>query len=732
MSPAALPQPPTRLIGRDLEVALIRERLGEDGVRLVTVTGPGGVGKTRLALAAASGLTASFPDGVTFVDLVDLRDPDLVLPTIAQALGIRDGADGPAAQRLPRALAGRRALLVLDNLEHLLAAAPALAGLLAACPGPKLLATSRAALRLRAEHEFALQPLPVAGASGADAAALFADRAAAADPGFTLTEGTARVVTQICARLDGLPLAIELAAVRCAVLPPSALLARLDSRLAVLSGGPRDLPARQRTLRGAIAWSHDLLDERQQLLFRRLAVFRGGATLAGLAAVAETGSETLDVLAALVGHSLVRRHQGPDGEARFTMLATIREFADERLDAAGERAAIWGRLARHVRALVEAAEPELLGIGQPAALSRLDAELGNVRAALAWSVDAEPGAETALRIGGALMVFWTVRGLLGEGRRWLERALAAGGAPDAHRAKALATAGWIGYLQGDFAAARTWLEQSRAIYTRRGDVRGHAWSLAVLAQVLPDVAMGRESFELFRQCADSWGMAFVQHGLGLRAIERDDLDDAQRQLEEGLARFRALGELRGVAIVLRTLAAAVEKRGDTERAARLLDECLDVLVELGDREALARVLHLLGSWALDAGQPAAAARLLGAADGMRASVGMAVPDQGLELLTKRLATVPAQWSAGRALTPAQAVAEGHRHTRTVANRPCGLTAREAEVLGLIAAGRSNQEIADVLVLSVKTVQRHGANIYAKIGARNRAEATAFALRHGIG
>lgn len=717
-----LPVPPTRLIGRDLEVALVRDRLRGGDVRLLTIVGPGGVGKTRVALAAAAGLGAEFGDGVVFVDLSGLRHPDLLLPTIARSLHIPDGGDGTAAQRLPRVLAGRRVLVVLDNLEQLLPdAAATLADLLASCPGPALLVTSRAPLRVRAEHEFALHPLTEAGS-----VALFAERAAAADPGFTLTD--AGVVARICARLDGLPLAIELAAARCAVLPPPALLTRLDERLDTLGDGPRDLPARQRTLRGAIAWSHDLLDEPQRVLFRRLAVFRGGATLAAVTAVAGTAGEPLDDLAVLVGHGLLRRNQGPDGEPRFAMLETIREFARERLLAAGELADVRRRHAHHLLELAEAAEPRLVRAEQPTWLARLDVELNDLRAALAWSVDEEPEAESALRIAAALFVFWSVRGLLTEGRRCVERALAAGPAvSEPVRAKALATLGWLAYLQGDRAAAQASLADSRCRYARLGDVRGEAWALAVLAQVGPDAALGRESLALFRRCDDSWGTAFVLHGLGRRAIEGGEFADAERMLDEALVLFQELGDRRGLAIVLLGLATVVRGRGDGERAARLLDESLDVLLELGDREGMARVLHLLGSTALERGERARASRLLGAADGLRAAVGVAEPDQGRALL----GAAPDGWADGRAMTPAQAVAEARRRPAPAAAPPAGLSARELEVLALIAAGRSNQEIADALVLSIKTVQRHGANIYAKIGAHNRSEATAFALRHRL-
>ncbi|CAA9576383.1 MAG: Transcriptional regulator, AfsR family, partial [uncultured Thermomicrobiales bacterium] len=455
--PHNLPMQPTPFLGREREVAEVTGLLRRGEARLLTLAGPGGVGKTHLALAAAAELLDAFPDGAWFVDLAPLADPALVPTAVATALGLREAGGRPPADAAANHLRDKAALLVLDNWEHLLGAAPFVADLLAACPRLAVLATSRAPLRLRGEREHPVGPLaladPAADAAalaGSEAVALFVERARAVKPGFALDETNAVAVAGIVRRLDGLPLAIELAAARVRVLAPPALLARLDRALPLLTSGPRDAPARQRTLRDAIAWSHGLLSPDERDLFRRLAVFVGGFTLEATEAVADLGGE-LDALGGLEGlaeDSLLRPAEGPGGEPRFTMLATVREFAREQLEASGEAAVAHGRHAAFFTVLAESAAPELTGPDQGAWLARLEAEHDNLRAALVWAEGHEP--ESCLRLAGALWRFWYARGHLAEGLRRLEAAVArADGRPADACARALLGAGVLADLQGD-------------------------------------------------------------------------------------------------------------------------------------------------------------------------------------------------------------------------------------------------------------------------------------------
>src|SRR5215204_5645368 len=454
-SPNNLPLQHTPLIGREREVEEVCARLRSPGVRILTLTGPGGAGKTRVGLQAAAELLMEFEDGIFFVALAAIADPALVASTIARTLGLTESSTQPPEQLLKGYLHDRQTLLVLDNFEQVLESAPLLDELLSAAPNLKILATSRTPLRLYGEHEFPVPPLslpdpgslpPVEHLTRYGAVRLFVERARAVKPDFSLTEENAPAVVEICARLDGLPLAIELAAARTKLLPPRAMLDRLGDRLKLLTGGARNLPQRQRTLRSAIEWSYELLDAGEMTLFSRLAVFSGGCTLEAMEAICDAESELpMDILegtSSLMDKSLLRQEEGAEGEPRFVMLETIHEYGRERLNKSGEAEEIRRLHAEYFLALAELGESKLRGPEEAKWLECLEIEHDNMRDALSRALDAEE-AELALRLAGALWRFWWMRGYYDEGRRWLEAALAKDGRASAARAKALEAVGWL-------------------------------------------------------------------------------------------------------------------------------------------------------------------------------------------------------------------------------------------------------------------------------------------------
>jgi predicted ATPase/DNA-binding SARP family transcriptional activator len=675
----AVPVQPTNLIGRTREITEARYRLLR--VRLLSLTGPPGVGKTRLALAVAEQLRADFEDGIVFVDLVPITDTSAVVPAIAQAMGVRDAPGQPLPLRLKGHLADRQVLLVLDNVEHLLDAAPVLADILGSCPAVKMLVTSRSSLRVSWEHEYPVAPLavptldplpPVGELADVPAVRLFVERATAAEPDFSLTEHNGRAIAEICARLDGLPLAIELAAARAKVLPPEAILQRLHPRLELLTSGRRDLPARHQTLRRAIAWSHDLLEEPERALLRQLSVFVGGATLPAVEAVCQLppGGSIIEALTSLVDKSLLRRAD-PGPEPQFRMLETIREFAAEQLQGSDEAGAAQRRHAQFYLTLAEAADAQLSGPAQAQWLDRLELEHDNLRAALQWSIDAGE-TDTGLRLAAALGRFWERHGYSTEGRTWLRMLLAAPRAGfDALYGRAVNIAGNLARAQGDYDVARQMYRESLAIRDSLGDRRGASASLnnlGVAAKDQGDYATARAYFErsldVKRDLGDTRGIALTLSNLGLTLKSQGRTTEAEQVLADSLRAFLDLPDPWGVALALSNLGAAAAARGDYDTAhGRYLDSLQRRWV-LKDRWGIAECLEGVAAARAAIGRSAEAAQLLGAAEAIRETLGFPIaPDERINY--DRLAaairqgmsaeTLSAAWQIGRAMPLAAAV-----------------------------------------------------------------------------
>jgi predicted ATPase/class 3 adenylate cyclase len=614
--PNNLPVQPTPLIGREQELAALRGLLARDAARLVTLTGPGGTGKTRLALQTAADLLDEFADGVFFIDLAPISDPELVASAIAQPLGVRESGGQPLRESLKASLREKQVLLVLDNFEQVLAAAPLVAELLAAAPRLKALVTSRALLRLRGEKEFSVPPLslpeprqfvPLETLSQYGAVALFIQRAQDARPDFAVTNETAPAVAEICSRLDGLPLAIELAAARVKLFSPAALLSRLESRLKLLVGGPRDLPARQQTLRDAIGWSYDLLGEGEKALFRRLAVFVGGCTLEAAEAVCnaegDLGADVLEGVAVLVEQSLLRQEEGLEGEPRFTMLETIREYAVERLEESGEAEAVRWLHAQHFLTLAEEAEVGLFQLLRLEAMERLAQEHDNLRAALAWCRTEPGGGETGLRLVAALGAFWHFYGHLSEGRSLSEEILKRPPAAERTpaRARGLLTVAVMSAEQSDWLTAQALGQESLEIWRQIGDRRGLAHTLTVLAGSV-DVPvctaepnqLAEEALVLFRELENERDLATALVRLGWMAEGRGDLATARSRAEEGAALFRKLGEKRCVVPALNCLAWVAIGSDNLAWARDLASESVSIARQTGDRLVLSWALSMAG------------------------------------------------------------------------------------------------------------------------------------------
>ena len=636
-----LPVPPTPLVGRERELEEIKTLLAQSEVRLLTLTGTGGVGKTRLAIQAARDAADLFPDGIAFVALAPLMEPALVVPTIARSLGVREAEGQTSREALRDHLRDKRLLLALDNVEHLLEAAPEVSGLIESCPNLTVLAASRAPLRVRAEQEYAVPPLELPASTrdvrveevlGSPSGRLLVERARAVSSTFSLTKANAAAVASICWRLAGIPLALELAAAKAKFLDPKMLLSRLDRALST-SGG-RDLPDRQRTMRATLDWSHDLLSEPERELFRRLSVFVGGFTLEAAEAVGTVGSvgveDVLDHLGTLVEQSLVVvQPPKAGGETRYGMLEPVRQYALEKLEESGEAGMAGRSHAAYFLALAEWAYPEVLGERQVEWLERLDQEYGNLRAAMSWALDAGDGA-TGVRMGWTLWYFWWARSYHREGRRWMEEVLKCT-LPPALRGRALVVAGTLAWGQGDYERCEGYSEEGLELSRQVGDELGAAWArvgLGLSAMSGSDYEAAtshlQEALRSFRQLDEGYGVAHVTTFLGMVALMRGDEGQAIPMFEEGLAVARRIGDRSSTYISLYNLAQAALSRNDYDAAALLFEEGVTLSEQMGDRANVAYCLEGLAVVASARGDAKRCARLIGAAEGLHEAVGVPV------------------------------------------------------------------------------------------------------------
>ncbi len=632
--PTTIHGPLTPLIGRQQEREEIVRLLEQPDVRLLTLIGPAGIGKTRLAQQMVDDLQGICADGVVFISLVPVSDSAFVLSAIAQALDVREEAGKPRIEQIQERLANKQVLLILDNFEHVADAAPDIAAALSDCQGVKALVTSRAPLHVRGEREFAVPPLDTPDLSQLPAlpdlaryaaVALFVQRAQAVRASFALTPEIARTVAAITVRLDGLPLALELAAARCKALSPQALLTRLEASLALLTHGALDLPPRQQTMRNALDWSHDLLDEMEQRLFRRLAVFVGGWTLEASESVCADDPEAtpniLDLLTALIDKSLVAAEVNAEGETRFHLLQLIREYALERLTAANERQLASQRHAEYYLAFAEAAQSKLFGRDQAVWFARLALEHDNLRAALAWAQHSGE-IELGLRLAAKLWWFWQVRGFSQEGRAWLHNLLALQPEPQneqqmAVRAEALRAAGNLAWDQSDYETGEKLLEEALSLYQHIGDTFGEAHSLNTLGLIADErgqreiaIKLFEEALALFEKRSEILYEAMVYGNLATVCTRKQEYEKAIELYEKSLELVRQVGDKRLIASTLGNLGYARHKSGDLARAAQLMGASLELFEELGDRDDMAYMLNNLGDLQREQGHLKVAFQLL--------------------------------------------------------------------------------------------------------------------------
>jgi predicted ATPase/class 3 adenylate cyclase len=680
-TPTNLPAERTSFVGRRREVDRVKEML--KGAGLLTLTGAGGSGKTRLALRAAAELLDQYRDGVFLVELGPIRDPELVASAITEAVGARAEGWRPVLDTLKEFLRAREMLLILDNFEQVLQAAPLVAELLGASSRMRVLVTSRERLHLKGEHEMPVPPLNLPSAdddldrlSRCESVALFIQRATAVDPSFEVSEENARAVAELSVRLEGLPLAIELAASRVKVLSPEAILERLGNRLELLVGGPVDVPARQRTLREAIGWSHDLLEEPERVVFRRLSVFAGGWTLAAVEEVAnpddELGSDILEVLGSLVDKSLVSRTSLSSGEIRFGLLETIREFGADQLEDSGEGDEVRARHASHFLRLVEAAAPHLREHDQKRRLDELELEHDNIRAALRWSIETDQSS-LALRLVGALWRFWHFHGHLAEGRRWAEEVLAmpAASARTLERSRALTSLGGVAYWQEDFPATRKAYEEALDIARELGDRYAEAEGLYNMGYPpayegnFPEAIKSiRQSRAMFEELGVTRGLADCLWLEAIVARLEGDYPVAQELAERSLHLHREIKDRFGVTDALHVLGRIAIADGDVAVARASFLESLGYDEEVENRTGMGIVLDNLATLASLQGDHIRAVRLSGASEAIKDAAGGHAPPPFIDLPDPRdaatevlgQAAVNAAWEEGQAMTLEQALA----------------------------------------------------------------------------
>jgi predicted ATPase/DNA-binding CsgD family transcriptional regulator len=766
------PIPLASLVGRTQELRWIAGTLERDDVRLVVLTGPGGVGKTRLAVAAAAEVASRFRNGAIFINLAPAREPRDLISAIADALGVRETGVRPLVEVVAAALRDREVLLVLDNFEQIVSAAPSLVDLLVACPRVKLLVTSRAILRVSGEHVFPLRPLslPTTGDSGGDSEAvhLFVERATAVHPDLLLDDTALATIGAICRRLDGLPLAIELAAARLRHLPLGALLAGLDDRMSLLTGGSRDQPRRLRTMRDAIAWSYELLEPEEQSLFRSLSVFSGGFSLTSAGAVSRVDGDgaLFDAVTSLIDNSLVYRSSDEGDIARYGMLEVIREYGHELLDQAGEAEAVHQCLAEWVVEQAEQAWPAFVKrTDQDRWLSWFDAEMNNARAALTW-LESEGRTAQMLQVTGALSWYWYVRGQFSEGRFWLSRALALTADSPApfdtnHHARAAFGAGLLGHFQGDDEQATEMTIWALSLWSATGD----AWGLGVASLVLGIIAEDEQRYDVAeeairraivhtRRAGDRANEALALYHLGIVRWGAGDLYEAERLCREALEIQQEIVDRWGEANTRSYLGIFASLRGQLDEAARAHHESVRLRLELDtplETEQIAQYLANVATVATFAGDAPLALRLFAAEDSIRSLVGSR--RQYPERLVYETASARARrmlpdpdaeraWEAG-ATSPIATTVELAREFRpgpaerqdatgaSIAGRYEHVTQRELEVLRLLAEGLTNAEIAERLYISPGTVRIHVSRILAKLGARTRTEAARLAREQNL-
>jgi non-specific serine/threonine protein kinase len=768
---APIPRPLDALIGREGEIAAIQHLLQQSNVRLVTLLGPGGVGKTRVAIAVAEAMQDHFAQGVAFIPLAPVTDPARVLPTIAHALNLRDSGDRPVNDAVVAALAHRELLLVLDNLEQVTAAADALAEILSRCPGVRMLVTSREPLRIAGESRVPVAPLalPPAGiASRADvvagypAIALCLDRARRVRPDLDLSPPNVAAINAICHRLDGLPLAIEMATAWLGTLSPPALLSHMERRLPLLTNAYRNAPDRQRTMHDAVAWSYDLLSPEEQRLFRALAVCVGGFALDAAQALAATALRDpatpgapvhdLAIISALVEKNLLIRSASPGGEDRFGMYETVREFGLDQLDQHGERLAVRRAHAAWYRSLAEIAGPRVMDADQVIWLDSLEADHDNLRAALAFSL-ASDDHETALAMGAALWEFWYIRGHVIEGLQWLDQAIAL--APDAATkplVQALIGAGQLAHYLGASDRALTYLTRALTLARELGDAADIGLTLLELGIIAEDEGHFTEATHLLEEARELYAtlpvctsQAMVSYHLAVVAYGLGDLDEAASLCAEALQMSQAANSAFGIGAVQAHVGLVAGDMGQTTAALAALHEALALYVASQDLEGIARCLANVAVLATTTRQWRAAACFWGAVATMSETLGYGFREPeapryaAAERETRQaLGNAFAKHHArGRAWTLAESVEQATlldvAGRTTAASAPAvdsGLTPRELEVLALVAAGCSDREIAGRLFISRHTATTHVGNILLKLDVTTRAAAAARAVQAG--